>query len=95
MKVSSVFALAAALAVPTGSQPIDDNNVPSIDDKNFIGRIMDAHWYWRRIHCAQDLTWDPELAKAALESVNACTKMPQHVGIPSAVLAMLRNHSQC
>lgn len=79
MRLSSVFALAAALAVPTSSAPIDDKNVPSIDDENFIARIMDAHWYWRRIHCAQDLTWDPELAKAARESVNQCTKKPQHV----------------
>lgn len=81
MKLFPAVALVAAkavLAVPAPAQQIDDPNVPKIDDPNFIGRIMDAHWYWRKIHCAQDLRWDPELAKQALESVSACTNMPQH-----------------
>jgi uncharacterized protein YkwD len=82
---SSVVTLAAingAMASPakrTAPKNVNDPNVPWINDGNFIQRIMDAHWYWRRIHCAQDLHWDPELAKQALESVQACTKRPQHV----------------
>jgi hypothetical protein len=82
MKVFAFLALAAAnvaLVVPAEGKKVDDPDVPGIDDPNFIGRIMDAHWYWRRIHCAQDLKWDPELARQALESVQACTNMPQHV----------------
>jgi hypothetical protein len=79
--ITLVFA-GTAVAAPSKAigarNPIDDS-APHIDDQNFIGRIMDAHWYWRRIHCAQDLQWDPALAQAALESVNACTNMPQHV----------------
>ncbi|KAF2278835.1 PR-1-like protein [Westerdykella ornata] len=88
MKIPVLFALAVASAVkaaPTDvhqvsalAEPVKDANVPKLDDPNFIGRILDAHWYWRRIHCAQDLTWDPELAKAAAQSVNACTKKIQH-----------------
>jgi hypothetical protein len=85
MKLSTITALVftgAAVAAPSKAigtrDPIDDS-APHIDDQNFIGRIMDAHWYWRRIHCAQDLQWDHALAQAALESVNACTNMPQHV----------------
>lgn len=80
MKVSSLLAfVAAAMSIPAGANPINDPSVPSITDVNFIGRIMDAHWYWRRIHCAQDLEWDHELAQQALESVNVCTQEPQHV----------------
>jgi uncharacterized protein YkwD len=88
MKVSTLFNIvgtASAAAVPAALKreyPVNDANVPKIDDPNLIDRIMNAHWYWRKIHCAQDLTWDPELAKAALQSVNACTKEPQHVRSP-------------
>ena len=71
--------LPLALLPPTAATPLQDASIPQIDDANFIARIMDAHWYWRRIHCAQDLRWDPELAKQALESVNTCTKAPRHV----------------
>jgi hypothetical protein len=85
MKLSTLVTLVsagAAAAAPRKSikarDPIDDS-APHIDDHEFIGRIMDAHWYWRRIHCAQDLQWDPALAQTALESVNVCTNMPQHV----------------
>lgn len=96
MKLFPAFALIAAkavFAVPAAMQQVDDPNVPKIDDPNFIGRIMDAHWYWRRIHCAQDLKWDPELAKQALESVSACTNMPQHVSTPHAVSHLRRSQA--
>ena len=66
------------MALETGAGAADPE-LPKHDDPEFIRRIMDAHWYWRRIHCAQDLKWDPELAKAALASVSSCTNMPQHV----------------
>jgi uncharacterized protein YkwD len=85
MKLPTLFTLisvGASAAAPSQAikarNPIDDS-APHIDDHEFIGRIMDAHWYWRRIHCAQDLQWDPTLAQAALDSVNVCTDMPQHV----------------
>ena len=93
MKISQLLAILGgglALAAPaeplgetgldTGAGAAADPALPKHDDPEFIRRIMDAHWYWRRIHCAQDLTWDPELAKAALASVSSCTNMPQHVG---------------
>lgn len=85
MKLSTFLALfiaGAAVAAPgkaIKARDQIDGAAPHIDDYNFIGRIMDAHWYWRRIHCAQDLKWDPALAQAALDSVSACTDMPQHV----------------
>jgi hypothetical protein len=85
MKLSPVLAFTAALAGTAGAQPVDDRNVPSIDDPNFISRIMDGHWYWRRIHCAQDLTWDPKLAEAARESVNKCTQQPKHVSTDTTI----------
>ncbi|KAF2710220.1 PR-1-like protein [Pleomassaria siparia CBS 279.74] len=71
LATASVVAAAPGM-VPRGVDP------PTKDDPNFISRIMDAHWYWRKIHCAQDLTWDPALAQAAFESVSACTAHPQH-----------------
>ncbi|KAH7132239.1 CAP domain-containing protein [Dendryphion nanum] len=81
MKISSLLAILAAgftFAAPSQLEVRDDPDVPKHTDAEFIKIIMDAHWYWRRIHCAQDLKWDPELAEAAFKSVNACTNMPQH-----------------
>ncbi|KAF2652757.1 PR-1-like protein [Lophiostoma macrostomum CBS 122681] len=80
MKLPTLLALALGhlvVASPTKRNQVD-GAAPKIDDPNFISRVMDAHWYWRRIHCAQDLTWDPALAQAAFDSVNACTEHPQH-----------------
>jgi uncharacterized protein YkwD len=61
----------------------DDPAMPKPEDQDFIDTAMAAHWYWRRIHCAQDLTWDPDLARAAHKSVSACTNKIQHVSPPS------------
>ncbi|KAF2014782.1 PR-1-like protein [Aaosphaeria arxii CBS 175.79] len=83
MKLTTLlsFAIAnVAFAVPSvlEARAQVDGAAPKIDDPQFIKRIMDAHWYWRSIHCAQELHWDPALAKAALDSVSACTEKPQH-----------------
>lgn len=76
--VSVGFAAAAPGISIKARDPVD-GSAPHIDDQNFISRIMDAHWYWRHIHCAQDLHWDPALAQAASDSVNVCTENPHHV----------------
>jgi hypothetical protein len=86
MKLAAFLALAVAhiaAAVPSSALQTrgsrEDPEIPHIDDAQFIGTVMDAHWYWRRVHCAQDLHWDPDLAQQAFESVNACTEKVQHV----------------
>lgn len=86
MKIFVLFALAAArIAVSAPAhdlqprQPKDDHNVPHIDDPKFVSTVLNAHYYWRKIHCAQELKWDPKLAQAALDSVNACTENVHHV----------------
>jgi uncharacterized protein YkwD len=80
------FALAGTAVVVAAPAPVntrdgakEGDGMPDHTDPNFISHVMDAHWYWRKIHCAQDLTWDSELAAAALESVNKCTEEPHHV----------------
>jgi hypothetical protein len=88
MKLITFLALAAAsivIAVPTnglqarGSR--EDPELPHIEDGDFIDTVMNVHWYWRRVHCAQDLEWDADLAQEAFNSVNACTDKVQHVSI--------------
>jgi hypothetical protein len=86
MKLFALVTLAlahTALAAPSNALQArgsrEDPALPHVTDPQFIGTVMDAHWYWRRIHCAQDLTWDPDLAQQAFESVNACTQKVQHV----------------
>ncbi|KAF2733924.1 PR-1-like protein [Polyplosphaeria fusca] len=69
---------AAPAQVKTRDTAKEGDGKPGITDAKFIGYVMDAHWYWRKMHCAQDLTWDPALAQAALQSVNKCTDMPEH-----------------
>ncbi|KAF2686760.1 PR-1-like protein [Lentithecium fluviatile CBS 122367] len=85
MKLATFLTLAAAniaVAAPTneiqarGSR--EDPELPHIEDNDFISTVLDAHWYWRRVHCAQDLQWDPALALEAFKSVNACTEKVQH-----------------
>jgi hypothetical protein len=86
MKSSALLVLLAVttvVAAPAELNQVPDNNRPNINDPKFIGTVMDAHWYWRTIHCAQPLTWDPALAQAALDSVSACTQHPQHVRNPA------------
>ena len=55
------------------------DDAPHQDDPNFISAVMRAHWYWRRLHCAQDLVWDTELANAARADISECPKDPEHV----------------
>ncbi|KAF2122724.1 CAP domain-containing protein [Lophiotrema nucula] len=84
MKVSTIIGSLAAMhtavaaAVPAKLSTRDEYNVPAIDNQNFIDSVVRAHWYWRRIHCAQDLTWDPALAELAKKAAEKCTEMPEH-----------------
>ncbi|KAF2182085.1 PR-1-like protein [Zopfia rhizophila CBS 207.26] len=81
MKISTILAtaLTAAGTVVAAPTACMDNcgqvepKAPGINDPAFIDAVMRAHWYWRRPHCAQDLKWDPKLAKDAQESVNRCS----------------------
>ncbi|KAH8724176.1 CAP domain-containing protein [Phaeosphaeriaceae sp. PMI808] len=74
--------LLTATATPTPCAPnprdLIADDAPHQDDPNFISAVMRAHWYWRKLHCAQDLVWDPELASAARKDVEECTKKPSH-----------------
>ncbi|KAF2470179.1 PR-1-like protein [Lindgomyces ingoldianus] len=85
MKVSTVLsslaaahAAFAAPAVQKAARAQVSGDAPKIDDPKFISAVMDAHWYWRTAHCAQQLKWDPQLAQAALDSVGACTRKMSH-----------------
>lgn len=82
--LATVGLVAAAPAHDFGSRNQVKPFAPDINDQKFQEAVMNAHWYWRRLHCAQDLRWDDNLARAAAASVNACTKNVQHVGWPSA-----------
>jgi uncharacterized protein YkwD len=84
--LAALLALAAATAVAAPSHSVQardlvDDAAPHEDDANFVSAVMRAHWYWRRLHCAQDLVWDPELAKAARADVAKCPKKPTHVSL--------------
>ncbi|PSN66182.1 PR-1-like protein [Corynespora cassiicola Philippines] len=82
MKLFTILALAilhlAAAAPADLVTRADHANPPTINDKDFISVAMDAHWYWRRIHCAQDLTWDHGLAQQALEDAMVCGAKAEH-----------------
>jgi uncharacterized protein YkwD len=80
----SIAALVAATAVAAPAHDIKprdlyDDSAPHQDDPNFISAVMRAHWYWRRLHCAQDLVWDADLANAARADIETCTQEPEHV----------------
>jgi uncharacterized protein YkwD len=76
----AALAAATAVAAPTLEvRELKDDSAPHPDDPNFISAVMRAHWYWRKLHCAQDLTWDPELAKAARADIEKCPDIPKHV----------------
>ena len=82
--VASLVALAAATAVAAPAHHVEprvlvDDAAPHQDDPNFISAVMRAHWYWRRLHCAQDLVWDENLANAARADIEECTHEPKHV----------------
>ena len=88
MKLLAILAFLATLLTATAVglhkhdvKPRDlyKDDAPQCDDGNFVGAVMDAHWYWRRVHCAQDLTWDQDLANAARNDISTCTYKPQHV----------------
>ncbi|EAT76506.1 hypothetical protein HBI56_230850 [Parastagonospora nodorum] len=68
----------AALTVDVKPRDLIDDDAPHQDDPDFISAVMRAHWYWRRLHCAQDLVWDPELAKQARADVAKCPDKPTH-----------------
>lgn len=85
MKLSAALATllaATAIAAPTHDvQPRElyNDDAPHADDSNFVSAVMRAHWYWRRLHCAQDLVWGQDLADAARRDIAECTSMPEHV----------------
>lgn len=73
---------ATAVAAPSHQvKPRDlvNDDAPHADDPNFISAVMRAHWYWRRLHCAQDLVWDQGLADAARRDISECSYLPEHV----------------
>ncbi|KAF2643724.1 PR-1-like protein [Massarina eburnea CBS 473.64] len=87
MKLFAFLALAAApiaVAAPAAAAAVmshavrDGTSPPDIHDTGFQKAILDAHWYWRHIHCAQELHWNDELAQKAKKSVEACTEHMQH-----------------
>ena len=85
MKIfASLLALTAVTAVDDTSylgfvRDLAADDAPHQDDPNLISAVMRAHWYWRRLHCAQDLVWDTELANAARADISECPKDPEHV----------------
>lgn len=88
--ITTLIALAAAVAVAAPSHEIKrrdlvDDDAPHQDDANFISAVMRAHWYWRRLHCAQDLVWDAKLADAARKDIEECTHEPEHVSSSRAL----------
>ena len=79
--------LAVLLATTVVAAPAQDkkprdlynDEAPHADDPNFVSAVMRAHWYWRRLHCAQDLVWGQDLADTARRDIAECTHMPEHV----------------
>jgi uncharacterized protein YkwD len=73
---------AAVLAAPKSAlvaRARDSPELPGIDDEKFISTVLNAHWYWRRVHCAQDLQWNATLAAMALKDIRTCTKDLEHM----------------
>lgn len=78
----TIAAVVTAVATPVRhvvSRDLVEDDAPYQDDPKFISAVMRAHWFWRRLHCAQDLVWDPELADAARSDIEECTHDPKHV----------------
>ena len=90
--------LAALLTATAAAAPAHDvkpralfnDDAPHPDDPKFISAVMRAHWFWRRLHCAQDLVWDQGLADAARRDISECTYMPEHVSD-----MLLRDFDRC
>ncbi|KAF3010058.1 hypothetical protein E8E13_011547 [Curvularia kusanoi] len=78
---ATVLTTTAVAAPPHDVKPraLANDNAPHQDDPNFISAVMDAHWYWRRVHCAKDLVWDAGLANAARNDIATCSKKPYHM----------------
>jgi uncharacterized protein YkwD len=73
---------AAVLAAPKSTRVArarDSPELPGIGDEKFISTVLNAHWYWRRIHCAQDLQWNATLAAMALKDIRTCSKDLEHM----------------
>ncbi|KAJ4376075.1 hypothetical protein N0V83_001356 [Neocucurbitaria cava] len=85
MRLLAPFAaLTAATAVAAPAHHVHPrelvaDDAPHQDDPNFISAVMRAHWYWRQLHCAQELVWDADLADAARADIEQCTHEPQHM----------------
>lgn len=82
--LATLLALLTATAVAAPAHDVKlrglyNNDAPQPNDPNFISAVMRAHWYWRRLHCAQDLVWNQELADAARRDISECPYMPDHV----------------
>ena len=77
------LAASSVVAAPPDvrARTLFDDSAPHQNDPNFVSAVMRAHWYWRRLHCAQDLIWDDNLANAARADVSECTHMPEHVSL--------------
>jgi hypothetical protein len=94
--IASLIALAAATAVAAPSHEVKprdlkDDSAPHQDEPAFISAVMRAHWYWRKLHCAQDLVWDPALADLARADVAKCPKEPTHVSPPGIFVRLDAN----
>ncbi|OSS52013.1 hypothetical protein B5807_03101 [Epicoccum nigrum] len=82
LAILATLLTAAAVAAPAHDvtpRALYKNDAPQAYDGNFIDAVMRAHWYWRRVHCAQDLVWDQGLADIARRDVETCTIKPQHM----------------
>jgi len=86
MKILILIAAVAAavMAAPrrtlvTRDDSRDSREIPDINDQQFISTVLNAHWYWRRIHCAQDLQWNATLAEAAKNDIRTCTQNLKHM----------------
>jgi hypothetical protein len=82
--IASLVALTAASAVAAPAHGVKrrdlvDDAAPHQDDPNFVSAVMRAHWYWRHLHCAQELVWDPQLADEARADIEECPHDPEHV----------------
>lgn len=93
MKIfASLLTLAAAVVMAAPAHEVQprnlkDDSAPHQDDPNFISAVMRAHWYWRRLHCAQDLVWDANLANAARHDIEQCPHEAQHVRLTAMLFA--------
>ncbi|KAF2262855.1 PR-1-like protein [Lojkania enalia] len=69
MKISTFLVVAAAGTAIA---------IPKINDENFKNTALNAHHYWREIHCAQAVAWNDTIARAAKESVESCPQNQRH-----------------